>query len=45
MSFANITLYGSVLPSYGGKKDKDKDDVIRADDPKNKGAIRNLLFG
>lgn len=45
-----MMMYGSVLPSYDGKKDKDKgkdnnkDEIINADDPANKERIRRLLY-
>jgi hypothetical protein len=46
MSYANVIMYSSVLPSYSGKKDKSKaGEVINADDPKNRNAVRKLLFG
>lgn len=37
MSYANMIMYGSVLPSYNNKPvTKDgKQEVINADDPKN----------
>ena len=52
MSYANVMMYGSVLPSYNkdDKKDKEKeteeedDDVINADDPANQEKIRKLLY-
>lgn len=43
MSYANVIMYGSVLPSYNSKKEK-KEDSINADDPKNKDKIRTILF-
>lgn len=51
MSYANMILYSSVLPSYQSKKSKDSgkkgkdEDVIDADDPKNKELVKNALFG
>ncbi|MDR0385397.1 MAG: hypothetical protein LBH60_04910 [Prevotellaceae bacterium] len=49
MSYANMIMYGSVLPSYGDKKkgvDKDNDnEVINADDPKNRDKVRSIMFG
>lgn len=48
MSYANMLMYGSVLPSYDSKKGKDKkkddDEIINADDPANKDRIRRLLY-
>lgn len=51
MSYANMLLYGAVLPSYDDDNDNEdevdrkKDEVINADDPANKEKIRMLLFG
>jgi hypothetical protein len=46
MSYANIIMYSSVLPSYNGKgKDNERKGVIMADDPKNRDIVKNLLFG
>jgi hypothetical protein len=47
MSYANIIMYGSVLPSYNSRQ-KDSEgraDVIRADDPKNRNIVKKILFG
>ena len=50
MSYANLIMYGAVIPSYD-KKDK-KDDgkkpvntqkVIKADDPANKEEVRKFF--
>lgn len=41
LSYANLVLYSSVLPSYDDEKDED---VINADDPRNKEKIRKLLY-
>lgn len=50
MSYANCILYGCTLPTYNGKKDKDKDGkdneqqkVIKADDPRNKEQVSKLI--
>jgi hypothetical protein len=43
MSYANVIMYGSVLPRYGDKEGKG--DVIKADDPQNREAVRGILFG
>jgi hypothetical protein len=45
-----MIMYGSVLPSYDSKKDKDrqgKDEnlAINADDPENRDEVRKILFG
>lgn len=49
MSYANMIMYGAVLPSYKshkknetGKADNEK---INADDPRNKDKVRSILFG
>lgn len=43
MSYANVTMYAAVLPTYSSKQDKDK--VIKADDPRNRERVRDILFG
>ena len=47
MSYVNVILYGAVLPSYTGKKGKDKGSqkhtVIKADNPANKEAVRHFF--
>ncbi len=50
MSYANMIMYSAVLPSYkakkqqrDGKKDKGKEEVIKADDRKNKDRVRKFL--
>lgn len=55
MSYANMVLYGAVLPSYrskdrnekggqGGKrKGGGKEEVIRADDRRNKEKVRHFF--
>ena len=58
MSYANMVLYGAVLPSYrskdrnekdgkGGKRGKrkggGKEEVIRADDRRNKEKVRQFF--
>lgn len=44
MSYANLILYGAVIPSY---KPKDKTgkhkNVIKADDPRNRDKVRKFL--
>lgn len=49
MSYANMVLYGAVLPSYhtkdkgaGGTGAK-KQEVIKADDPRNKEKVRQIF--
>lgn len=37
-----MILYSSVLPSYDDIK---QDDVIKADDPKNKDQVNKILYG
>jgi hypothetical protein len=47
MSYANLIMYSSVLPSYDDEKEGDKNDeeIINADDPRNQERIRRELFG
>lgn len=47
MSYANMIMYGSVLPSYNDtNKGTEKDnEVINADDPKNRDKVRSIMFG
>lgn len=48
MSYANIIMYSACLPSYTSGKDKkgnDDDEVINADDPRNRDKVRQILFG
>jgi len=47
MSYANMIMYGSVLPSYNSKKTDDGGggSAINADDPKNRDEVRNIMFG
>ena len=51
MSYANMVLYGAVLPSYrhkdggknGGSEKRKKQEIIRADDPRNKEKVRQFF--
>lgn len=48
MSYANMIMYGAVLPSYKSGKKNEKSNtraVINADDPRNKDKVRSILFG
>ena len=47
MSYANTIMYSSVLPSYDDEKSEKESEnkVINADDPANKEAVRNELYG
>lgn len=47
MSFANLMLYNSVLPSYDGAKnaEKPKQEVVNADDPRNREMVKKALRG
>lgn len=47
MSYANVLLYGAVLPSYDNEKTEEgkSEEVIKADDPANRDKVRNILFG
>jgi len=43
LSYANLILYSSTIP---GRDDEQKsEEIINADDPKNKEKIRKILFG
>lgn len=47
MSYVNMIMYGAVLPSYKSKKKseagKQEQEVIKADDPKNRERVRQFL--
>ena len=46
MSYTNMIMYGAVIPSYSGKQAKKKDegqDIINADDPRNRERIRKIF--
>lgn len=49
MSYANMIMYSAVIPSYNGSKDKrdvsngKPQETIKADDPRNKARIRQIL--
>lgn len=48
MSYVNLVMFNAVLPSYNRKKDKTTDkpqNVIKADDPRNKDKVRQFLNG
>lgn len=47
MSYANVLLYGAVLPSFDNVKTETQksEEVIKADDPANRDKVRNILFG
>jgi len=50
MSYANMIMYSSVLPSYNSKKDrkgdeKDNDSTINADDPRNRDKVKSVIYG
>lgn len=39
-------MYSKVVPVYDReKKDKEKEEIINADDPSNKNKVREILFG
>ena len=42
MSYANMILYSSVLPTFDDKKEEE---AINADDPANKEAVHKELYG
>lgn len=47
MSFANVQMYNAVLPTYDSESKKDKkkkdNDIIWADDPKNKAKVDDFI--
>lgn len=49
MSYANMALYGAVLPSYKSRTDKDSksgrdtQEVIKVDDPRNRDKVDKFL--
>ena len=49
VSYANMAMYGAVLPRYKGRSDKEdkgdpsKQDVIKVDDPKNRDKVDKIL--
>jgi hypothetical protein len=43
MSLANMVMYDAVLPSYDSENEKNE--VIKADDPRNKERVHDILFG
>lgn len=48
MSYVNMIMYGAVLPSYhskkdGNGKDEQEQEVVKADDPKNRERVRKFL--
>lgn len=50
MSYANMIMYGAVLPSYKSSKKNETgkavgNEKINADDPRNKDKVRSILFG
>jgi hypothetical protein len=48
MSYANLIMFGSVLPDYNSKKEdegKSEEGVINADDPANRDKVRSIMFG
>lgn len=48
MSYANVIMYGAVLPSYRKPKDgtegkQEEQDIVKADDPTNRERVRKFL--
>jgi hypothetical protein len=43
MSYVNLVMYGAVLP--GCKSEKNKNEVINADDPANRYEVRKIIYG
>lgn len=50
MSYANMIMYGAVLPSYKSSKKNatskvgNDNEMINADDPRNRDKVRRILF-
>lgn len=44
MSYANLLMYGAVIPSYRGRGAGDSE-PIDADDPRNQALVREALAG
>lgn len=49
MSYANMIMYGAVLPSYKSHKKNETgkagdNEKINADDPRNRDKVRQILF-
>lgn len=45
LSYVNMMMYSSVLPSYDNNNDGDEQgEQIDADDPQNRDKIRQMLF-
>lgn len=43
-----MIMYNAIIPSYNLRKDgkgKAREEVINADDPKNKARVHKLMFG
>lgn len=46
ISYTNLVMYNSILPSYESKRADNKDgEVINASDPKNREKVRRIMFG
>ena len=45
MSYANLIMYNAVLPSYDTESKDKKEEVINADDPRNREAVRKIING
>lgn len=44
MSYANMILYSTVIPSYKGeKKNESEQEIIQAEDPANRDAVRKFF--
>lgn len=44
MSYANLVMYGAVLPSYGASYGKDVEEVIDADDPRDRERYMKIIL-
>ncbi len=45
MSYANMIMYGAVLPSYSDKKKEKNQEIIKADNPTNNARVRKIIDG
>lgn len=44
LTYANLVLLQSVIPN-SNSDEKKENEIINADDPKNRDAVRKILFG
>lgn len=46
MSYTNMIMFGAVIPSYNSKrkgKDSKEQEVVKADDPRNRARVRKIF--